>query len=152
MFILQQISCLSWARQGQMMTALLISLWWLFLNHLEKEVLHLACNTTCSQTVTQVFWQVWFSAKTLARLWRPVGQTSETLDKQREHGCSSRSIGCVQTEGSNNSIAAANSLTAWAQVQKKLDNTVEGPHGICCLMAISFNKCWVSQNVRQKKR
>lgn len=40
------------------------------------------------------------------------------LDKQRGHGCNSRSIRCVQIGGSTNSIAAANSLTAGAWVQK----------------------------------
>lgn len=40
------------------------------------------------------------------------------LDKQRGHGCNSRSIGCVQIGGSDNSIAAFNSLMARAWVQK----------------------------------
>lgn len=78
------------------------------------------------------------------------------LDKQCEHGCNSRSILCVQIGGSNNSIAAANSLTAGAWVQKSWIMQWR-PAGICCPTAISFNigqasvgiTHWLNKSCRQ---
>lgn len=78
------------------------------------------------------------------------------LDKQWGHGCNSRSIHCVQIGGSNNSIAAANSLTAGAWVQKSWIMQWR-PAGICCPTAISFNigqasvgiTHWLNKSCRQ---
>lgn len=58
--------------------------------------------------------------------------------KRPGHGCNSHSISCVQTGRSNNSIAAANSLTGKAQVQKSRIMQSR-PAGNCCPKAISFN-------------
>lgn len=76
----------------------------------------------------------------LKRWWGSRAQLARgrMLDKQRGHGCNSRSIRCVQIGGSNNSIAAANSLTAGAWVQKSWIMQWR-PAGICCPTAISFN-------------
>lgn len=79
------------------------------------------------------------------------------LDKQQGHGCNSRSIRCVQIGGSNNSIAAANSLTAGAWVQKSWIMQWR-PAGICCPTAISFNigqasvgiTHWLNKSCRQQ--
>lgn len=60
------------------------------------------------------------------------------LSKQCGHGCNSHSISCVQIGGSNNSIAAANSLTAEAWVQKSRIMQWR-PVGNSCPKAISFN-------------
>lgn len=79
------------------------------------------------------------------------------LDKQWGHGCNSHSIRCVQIGGSNNSIAAANSLTARAWVQKSWIMQWR-PAGICCPTAISFNigqasvgiTHWLNKSCRQQ--
>lgn len=78
------------------------------------------------------------------------------LNKQWGHGCNSRSIRCVQIGSSNNSIAAANSLTTEAWVQKSWIMQW-WPAGICCPTAISFNigqasvgiTHWLNKSCRQ---
>lgn len=78
---------------------------------------------------------VWYNAESLAA---PAWSEGRMLDKQWGHDCNRRSIRCVQIGGSNNSIAAANSLMAGAWVQKSWIMQWR-PAGICCPTAISFD-------------
>lgn len=71
------------------------------------------------------------------------------LDKPPGRGCNSRSIPCVQIGGSDNSIAAANSLTAVAPVQKRWIMQWR-PAGICCPTAIRFNIGRASLGITQR--
>lgn len=94
------------------------------------------CSTICHRSISPFGW---FDRE--LKHWRgSCAQLAQgrMLDKQRGHGCNSRSIRCVQIGGSNNSIAAANSLTAGARVQKSWIMQWR-PAGICCPTAISFN-------------
>lgn len=61
-----------------------------------------------------------------------------SASKRRGHGCKEHSVHCVQIGGSNNSIAAANSLMGELQVQKS-QIMQSRPAGNCCPKAISFN-------------
>lgn len=77
-----------------------------------------------------------------AAIWSPDARHASLeyclASKGPGHGCNSHSISCVQTGRSNNSIAAANSLTGEAQVQKSRIMQSR-PAGNCCPKAISFN-------------
>lgn len=112
------------------------------------------CSTICQHNISHFGW---FDIE--LKDWRGFcAQLAQgrMLDKQWGHGCNSRSIRCVQIGGSNNSIAAANSLTAGAWVQKSWIMQWR-PAGICCPTAISFNigqasvgiTHWLNKSCRQ---
>lgn len=80
----------------------------------------------------------WCRAEALAKLLCPVGPRKNARQAMRTWLQQPFNTLCGQIGGSNNSIAAANSLTAGAWVQKSWIMQWR-PAGICCPTAISFN-------------